>query len=383
MADLLALADAETRRALARPAPGLHGGTRAPAPARGDRRPLRGDRPGRGPRVQRRRGGDLRGRQRPAGPGRPRDRRLAVVPEPARDRAGGRRGRDAPRAARGGRLGDRPRRCCAARSRRGRGSSSSTCRTTRRGRCPDVATYRAVADIAADAGATLLVRRGLPLPGARPAGPAAGRRGRGPARRLGGRDVEVVRAGRPADRLAGEPRRPAPGRRRAVQGLHDDLRLGAGGDPGADRAAGARDGAGPLALHRGREPRRCWTRSSTGARSSSAGSARAAGPSASRSSGPASPSTGSPRTSSRPRACCWPPARSSATRATTSASASAGPTCRRRSPAWRPSRTGRSAGPADPPERYATTARSTRRDTRDRTVPARGAVEPARRGHRS
>ena len=46
---------------------------------------------------------------------RPRDRRVARVPEPARGRPRGRRRRDAPRAARRGRLGDRRRRCCGAR----------------------------------------------------------------------------------------------------------------------------------------------------------------------------------------------------------------------------------------------------------------------------
>ena len=60
---------------------------------------------------------------------------------------------------------------------------------------------RSSPEIAADAGATLLVRRGLPVPRARPGRPAPGRRRPRRARRLARRDVEVVRAGRAADRL--------------------------------------------------------------------------------------------------------------------------------------------------------------------------------------
>ena len=57
---------------------------------------------------------------------------------------------------------------------------------------------------------------------------------------LARRHVEVVRAGRPPDRLARDPRPRAARPLRGVQGLHDDLLVGAVGDPRADRAAGAR-----------------------------------------------------------------------------------------------------------------------------------------------
>ncbi len=82
---------------------------------------------------------------------------LARLPEPVRDRPGGRRGRDAARAARGARLGDRPRPAARARSRRRPGSSSSTCRTTRPGCCADRATWDGLVAIAAESGAHLLV----------------------------------------------------------------------------------------------------------------------------------------------------------------------------------------------------------------------------------
>ena len=66
------------------------------------------------------------------------------------------------------------------------------------------------------------------------------------ARHLARRDVEVVRDGRAPDRLAGDAR-PRPARPlRGVQGLHDDLLVGAVGDPRADRAAGARAGPRPV-----------------------------------------------------------------------------------------------------------------------------------------
>ena len=54
---------------------------------------------------------------------------------------------------------------------------------------------------------------------------------------LARRDVEVVRDGRAAHRLAGDARPGPAGRLRRVQGLHDDLLVGAVGDPGDHRAA--------------------------------------------------------------------------------------------------------------------------------------------------
>ena len=125
------LADAEAAAMWRRPPARLHGVARPPAAAARDRRAVREHRSRRGRRVQRRRGGDLRLANIRARAGRPRDRHVARLPEPARGRAGIRRRRDAPRAAGVRRLGDRRRRCCAARSRRGRGSSWSTRRTTR------------------------------------------------------------------------------------------------------------------------------------------------------------------------------------------------------------------------------------------------------------
>ena len=100
--------------------------------------------------------------------------------------------------------------------------------------------------------------------------------------------------------------RPRPaGPLRGVQGLHDDLLVGAVGDPGAHRAAGARPGAGAVA--RGSSPATSAPRRvlrATGP-TRSPGSGRAAG-----SIGfprlivPGVGSTSGPRGSSRPRACC-------------------------------------------------------------------------------
>ena len=150
------------------------------------------------------------------------------------------------------------------------------------GSLPDAATYRAVAELAADAGAILLsdeVYRFLELdPADRlPAGADVGA-----ARGLDRRDVEVVRAGRPADRVAGVAR-PRPARRGgAVQGLHDDLRLGARGDPGPDRPPGTGAGAGPVAGDRRGQPRAARRLLRPTGRSISRGSGRAAGRSRSR-----------------------------------------------------------------------------------------------------
>ena len=99
------------------------------------------------------------------------------------------------------------------------------------------------------------LRRGLPLPRARPGGPPPRRCGRRPARRERRGDVEVVRARRAPDRVARDARRPAAGRRGTVQGLHDDHELGARGDPRAHRAACPGPRPRPFARDRGREPR--------------------------------------------------------------------------------------------------------------------------------
>ena len=86
----------------------------------------------------------------------------------------------------------------------------------------------------------------------------------------------------PPDRLAGEPRpRPArPGRR--VQGLHDDLLVGAVGDPRDHRVACPRPRARPLARDHRRQPRARSTRSSRTGPTASPGSARGRARSASR-----------------------------------------------------------------------------------------------------
>ena len=135
--------------------------------------------------------------------GRPRDRRVARVPEPARGRAGGRRRRDPPRAARLGRLGDRRRPAAAP------GDAAHAPDRGQRPAQPDRLPARTP-------------RRTGPSPTSRPRPaprscptrctgsssstrpPAARGRRRRPARRLRRRDVEVVRAGRAADRVAGD-----------------------------------------------------------------------------------------------------------------------------------------------------------------------------------
>ena len=149
-------------------------------------------------------------RERAAGPGRPRDRHLAGLPEPVRGRAG--------RAAR-----TSPSTSCA---RRMAGRSTSTRFVARSrpltrlivvnaphnptGMLPDRADVRWRWWRWRRGRRAPPRRRGLPLPRVRRAGPAAGRRGCRRARRLARRDVEVVRDGRAADRLARHARpRPA------------------------------------------------------------------------------------------------------------------------------------------------------------------------------
>ena len=162
---------------VARPAARLHGVARPPVAAARDRRALRHRRPRRGGRVQRRRGGDLRHRERPPPAGRPRDRRVAGLPEPARGRAGIGGRRDAPRAARGRWVGDRRRRHAPpghAADAADRGQRPAQPHRLPPGR----------RDLSGGGGARRgrrrdpPVRRGLPVPRARPRRPAAGRRGR-------------------------------------------------------------------------------------------------------------------------------------------------------------------------------------------------------------
>ena len=123
------------------------------------------------------------------------------------------------------------------------------------GMLPDRATFDGLVALAAEAGAHLLmdeVYRGLEFDEARP---TACRRRRAAERRLPRRHVEVVRDGRSPDRLAGDPRSRPSRSSGEVQGLHDDLFLGAIRDPRDHRAASARPGPGAVARDRRREPR--------------------------------------------------------------------------------------------------------------------------------
>ena len=123
------------------------------------------------------------------------------------------------------------------------------------GMLADRATYEAVVEIAAESGAHLLVDevyRSLEFDESERL-PAGARRA--PARDLARRDVEGLRVGGPAHRLARDPRprpaRPADG----VQGLHDDLLVRAVGDPVDHRAACQGPGPGPVTRHHRRQPR--------------------------------------------------------------------------------------------------------------------------------
>ena len=196
---------------------------------------------------------------------------------------------------------------------RRRGSSSSTRRTTRPGCCPTGRPSTRLVAIAAEAGAHLLVDevyRFLEFDEADrlPAGADALERGISL-----GRDVEVVRDGRPAHRLAGDPRPRPAGALRRLQGLHDDLLVGAVGDPRAHRAACPRRRSSPARAA-------SWPRTSSASTRSSM-----PGPTASRWVRPArrldrlpaadraraSRSTTGRPGSSRPRASCSCRARSS------------------------------------------------------------------------
>ena len=199
------------------------------------------------PRLRRGGGGHLLPGQRPARSRRPRHRDLARLPEPVRGRARDRRATS-------------PSTSCA-RTPAGR----STWRLLRgqltpatrlivvnaphnpTGMLPDRATFDGLVALAAEAGAHLVVDevyRFLEFdPADRlPAGADALR-----SRRVDRRHVEVVRDGRPAHRLAGDPRPRPAGSMRPVQGLHDDLLRGPVRGAGAHRPARARRGAGAVA----------------------------------------------------------------------------------------------------------------------------------------
>ena len=139
--------------------------------------------------------------------GRPRDRDLAGLPEPVRGRPGGRRRRHPPRAPRGGRLGARRRPAARARSRPATRLIVVNAPHNPTGMLPDRGDVRRRSSRSPPRpGVHLLVDevyRCLEFDEADrlPAGADALERGISL-----GRDVEVVRDGRPADRLAGDPR---------------------------------------------------------------------------------------------------------------------------------------------------------------------------------
>ena len=124
--------------------------------------------------------------------------------------------------------------------------------------------------------------RGLSRPRIRRDRPARRRRRRPPDRDLARGHVEGVRAGRPADRLDRDARPRPAGSPRGVQGLHDDLLVGAVGDPRDHRVARPRSRSS--IARAGSSPR--TSSSSTGSSrttsTGSPGSARAAGRSGSR-----------------------------------------------------------------------------------------------------
>ena len=203
MADLLALADDETRALWDGLALGYTESTGHPLLRARDRRAVRDDRAGRRPHLRRRRGGDLLPHERHrSGPATTSSSRgpatRACTRSPARPAPTSRSTSSAKRTA-----GRSTSTACARRSRRRRGSSSSTRHTTRPACCPIAATLGGLVAIAAEAAHTSSldeVYRGLEFDADRP---AAGRRRCPPDGRLARRHVEVVRAGRAADRLAG------------------------------------------------------------------------------------------------------------------------------------------------------------------------------------
>ena len=259
--------------------------------------------------FSRRRGGDLRRRQRRCWERATTRSSSGRLPEPVRDRAGRGRGRRRCTSCARRTAGRSTSTCCAARSRpRTRLIVVNAPHNPTGACCPTPRRIEAVAAIAADAGAVLLsdeVYRFLEfdpldrLPAGADVGVARGVS-------VGVMSKSFALAG-PADRVAGDARPRLLAALRAVQGLHDDLRLGSGGDPGAHRASGRVTTCSPapgrivdanLALLDGffaRRPEQFgWVRPRAG-RSASRCSVRGVADRPVRR-----------RTWSRPRACCCP-----------------------------------------------------------------------------
>ena len=236
MAELLELADDQTRAMWERPEPRVHGIDRPPAAPARDRHAVRLDRGGRRARVRGRRGGDLLPPVDVA-PGRqPRHRHVARVPVAVRDRAQLRGDGEPARAHRGGRLVARcrsPHSVVPAGDPHGRGQRAAQ----PDGHAADGGGVAPSRLRMCRRGHSTCRRRGLPLPRAGRRRDAA-RRGR--PRRAGGldrRDVEVVRDGRAADRVARDAGSGGARSMRADEGLHDDLLVGAVGGARAHRPA--------------------------------------------------------------------------------------------------------------------------------------------------
>ena len=206
------------------------------------------------------------------------------------------------------------------------------------GMLPAREVWSELADLAADAGATLPVRRGLPPAGARSRRPSRGRRRSGRPRRLGRRAVEELRPRRPAHRLAGDPQQRHPGGRDPREGLRLDVQRGAGRDPRRDRAArrgrdpDAQPGAGAATTSRWsttsstrHADRVCVAPAASGRDRVPAPARRRAGRRLLRAAARRAGRAAAARHGLRPR------------RGTTSASVSAGSTRRRRWTAWTPS----------------------------------------------
>ena len=187
--------------------------------------------------------------------GRPRRRHVARLPEPVRGRPGRRRRGHPPRAARGRALG--PRRRAADR----RPAAGDAARRRQRAAQPDgdAADPRPVGPALRRAGRP---RRSTSSPtrstatssSTRPTGSSPAPTRSRAAISLGVMSKSFAMAGLRIGWLATpRPRPPRP--LRGVQGLHDDLLVGAVGDPRPHRAAGARAGPRPVAPDRRRQPR--------------------------------------------------------------------------------------------------------------------------------
>ena len=184
--------------------------------------------------------------QRPARAGRPRDRDLARLPEPVRGRARDRRRRDPPRAARGRRLGARRRSAARARSRPATRLIVVNAPHNPTGMLPDRATFDALVAIAARGRRAPARRRGLPRSSSSTpptdCRPAPTRSSAGVS--LGVMSKSFAMAGLRIGWLATRDR-DLLARCAGLQGLHDDLLVGAVRGPGAHRAPGRGRRAGP------------------------------------------------------------------------------------------------------------------------------------------